>query len=214
MDATFCSLYRGQLISVQAVVFKALAVIFRNLFYLYFTKGISLQRTYKRSVPNLNVRNPILRGYKRISCPAVESLLLKCFSFLVCNTALATLASEGPCLSSPRRDRVGHGRRCSAEGDGLGVRGDSWPSGSSSVPKPVERSVTTLQGQLTQLGVRDHNIQGNTDRLFVEPSNYNTGTLNVVSLSCCKRRESSGGFGLTNFPFEQSFCLGSAALYG
>lgn len=36
------SLYRGLLISVQAVVFKALAVILRDLFYLYFIKGISL----------------------------------------------------------------------------------------------------------------------------------------------------------------------------
>lgn len=78
------SQYPRLLISVQAVVFKALTVIFRDLFYLYFIKGISLQRTNKRSVPNLNVRNPVLRGYKQISCPAVKSLLLNCFflSFL------------------------------------------------------------------------------------------------------------------------------------
>lgn len=158
MDAAFSLLYQGLLISAQALVFKALAVLFRDLFYFYFTKGISLQRTNKRSVPNSNVRNLILRGYKHISCPAVKSLLSKWFLFLVSYTALATPASEGPYLSSPRRDRVGHGRRCSAEGDGLVVKGDSWPSGCSFVPRPVERSVTMLQGQLTWLGVRGHNI--------------------------------------------------------
>lgn len=116
------------------MVFRILSVIFRDLFYFYFTKGISLQRTSKRSVPNLNVRNPVLRGYRQISCPVVKSLLLKCFLCLVCYTALATLASEGPYLSCPRRDRVGHGRRWSAEGDGLVVRGDSWTVGAHLSP--------------------------------------------------------------------------------
>lgn len=147
------SQYPRLLISVQAVVFKALTVIFRDLFYLYFIKGISLQRTNKRSVPNLNVRNPVLRGYKQISCPAVKSLLLNCFFCLVSYTAQGTLAFEGLCLPFPRRDRVGHHRTCSPEDGWTAGPGDSWPLG---YPKcichqVVERSITWGAADIARL---------------------------------------------------------------
>lgn len=130
------------LISVQAVVFKALAV----LFYLYFIKGISLQRTNKRSVPSLNVRNPVSRGYKQISCPAVKSLLLKWVWYIVSYIALATLAFEGLCLPSPRGDSGemqfrGRMDCCWSEGT-VGPQGAQ----SASVTKSVERSTTARQG--------------------------------------------------------------------
>lgn len=148
------------------MVFPALAVIFRDLFYLYFTKGISLQRTSKRSETNLNVRNPIWRGYKQISCSAVRSLLLKCFLFLGCYTALATLASEGPYLSSPRRDRVGMEQmQCRRWWNG-GQRGQ-LASGCSSVP-----NLTMLQGQLTQLGVRPQHTGQHWKTVFNQQLKY------------------------------------------
>lgn len=162
------SQYPRLLISVQAVVFKALTVIFRDLFYLYFIKGISLQRTNKRSVPNLNVRNPVLRGYKQISCPAVKSLLLNCFFCLVSYTAQGTLAFEGLCLPFPRRDRVGHHRTCGPEDGWTAGPGDSWPLG---FPKCICHQVCGEEhnpgSSWHSLVEAHHDIQDNTERLCV-----------------------------------------------
>lgn len=112
------------------MVFKALAVTFRDLFYLYFIKGISLQRTNKRSVPNWNVRNPVLRGYKQISCPAVKRLPLKCSLCFISYPALRPLLPLKVLFFLSQG-----GRQWGATGDavpkmdGLLVRGDSWPLG-------------------------------------------------------------------------------------
>ena len=115
------SLCCGLLISVQAVVFKAPALIFRDLFYLCFIKGISLQRTNKRLVPNLNVRNPVLRGYKQISCPAAKGCCWSgvCAWFFTLHWPWLPLRDF--VFPSQEGDRVGHHRRCSPE--------DGWTAG-------------------------------------------------------------------------------------